>query len=137
MTEKNERKVVIPGEIIAKGEEFLPGEGTEKKEDKIIALRYGLAEENNNLVKIIPISGVYIPRRGNVVIGKVNNINSNGWLIDITSPENAFLSLTEVPRYVNQDGLEEIMDFGDMVVVKIFGIGKRGIDVTIRSRGLG
>jgi exosome complex component RRP4 len=33
--------------------------------------------------------------------------------------------------------LGEVMDFGDMVVAKIFEINKRGIDLTIRSRGLG
>ena len=133
----SERKVVIPGEIIEKGNDFLPGEGTEKQGENIVALRYGLAEEQNRLVKIIPLSGVYQPRRGNVVIGKVELITFNGWVIDIGTAENAFLSLMEVPRYVNKDGLEEVMDIGDIAVVKIVGINKRGIDVTIKSRSLG
>ena len=134
---KSERKIVIPGEMIVEGEDYLPGEGTEKKDSGIIALKYGLAEESNKLVKIIPLSGVYHPRRGNVVIGKVENITFNGWILDIGTPETAFLSLTEVPRYVNKNGLDEVMDFGDMVVVKIWGINKRGIDLSIKSRGLG
>ena len=101
------------------------------------SLRYGLIEESNKLIKVIPLSGIYQPRRGNVVIGKVENITFNGWVIDIGTPENAFLPLTEVPRYVNKDGLDEIMDIGDMVVAKIWGINKRGIDLSIKSRGLG
>ncbi len=132
-----ERKIVIPGEAIVKGNDFLPGEGTEKRGDEIFALRYGLAEESNRLVKIIPLSGVYNPRRGNVVIGKVELLTFNGWVIDIGTAENAFLPLTEVPRFVNKDGLDEVMDIGDMAVVKIAGINKRGIDATIKSRGLG
>jgi exosome complex component RRP4 len=72
-----------------------------------------------------------------VVIGEVENITFNGWIINIGTAENAFLSLTEVPRYVNKDGLDEVMDIGDMVVAKIWGINKRGIDVSIKSRGLG
>lgn len=132
-----ERKIVIPGETIAKGEDFLPGEGTEKKGNEIVALRYGLSEENNKLVKVIPLSGVYQPRRGNIVIGKVENITFNGWVIDIGTPENAFLSLTEVPRYVNKDALDEVMDIRNMVVAKIWTINKRGIDLSIKSRGLG
>ena len=133
----SERKVVIPGEVIEKGNDFLPGEGTEKRGEEIVALRYGLAEESNRLVKVIPLSGVYHPRRGNVVIGKVELLTFNGWVIDIGTAENAFLSLTEVPRFVNKDGLDEVMDIGDMTVVKIVGINKRGIDATIKSRGLG
>ncbi|MAG11056.1 RNA-binding protein [Candidatus Pacearchaeota archaeon] len=137
MTNEQKRQVVIPGEVIVSGDDFLPGDGTEKTEKGIIALKFGLAEEINKLVKVIPLSGVYNPRRGNVVIGKVENINFNGWIIDIDAPENAFLSVAEVPRYVNKDGLDEVMDLGDMVVAKIWNINKRGIDLSLKSRGLG
>jgi len=132
-----DRKVVIPGEVIFEGEDYLPGEGTEKRNNQIIAIRYGLAEENKKLVKVIPLSGVYQPRRGNVVIGIVENVTFNGWVIDINTPENAFLSLMEVPRYVNKDDLEEVFMIGDMVVAKINAINKRGIDLTVKLKGLG
>ncbi|MEK6945786.1 MAG: exosome complex RNA-binding protein Rrp4 [Nanoarchaeota archaeon] len=132
-----DRKVVIPGETIAKGHDFLPGEGTEKRGEEIIAIRYGLAEEANKLVKVIPLSGTYIPRRGNAVIGKVENITFNGWVVNMGTAETAFISLMEVPRFVNKDALEEVMDIGDMVVAKIFAVNKRGIDLTINMRGLG
>jgi exosome complex component RRP4 len=96
-----------------------------------------LAEENKKLVKVIPLSGVYQPRRGNVVIGKVENVTFNGWVIDINTAEGAFLSLMEVPRYVNKDDLEEVFMIGDMVVAKIGSINKRGIDLTVKLKGLG
>ncbi|OGJ12888.1 hypothetical protein A3K82_02530 [Candidatus Pacearchaeota archaeon RBG_19FT_COMBO_34_9] len=132
-----DRKVVIPGEVIFEGDDYLPGEGTEKRGKEIVAVRFGLAEESKNLVKVIPLSGVYIPRRGNVVIGKVENVTFNGWVIDINTAEGAFLSLMEVPRYVNKDELREVMDIGDMVVAKIYSINKRGIDLTVKLKGLG
>ncbi len=132
-----ERKIVIPGEEIAKGDDFLPGENTEKQGDSIIALKYGLAEESNKLMRIIPLSGVYHPRRGNSVIGKVVMLTFNGWVIDIGAADNAFLSLMEVPRFVNKDQLEEVMEIGDMMTAKIWAINKRGIDLSIKDRGLG
>jgi len=137
MTEKNQRQIVIPGEVIISGDDSLPGEGTKKKSEGIVAMRYGLLENSNNLIKVIPLSGVYTPRRGNVVIGKVENITFNGWVLDIGAADNGFLSLMEVPRYVNKDGLEEIMNIGDMAVVKIWGMNRRGIDLSLKSRGLG
>jgi len=91
------RKIVIPGEVIIKGDKYLPGEGTEKIGEEVVALKYGLAEELDRLIKVIPLSGVYYPRRGNVVIGRVENITFNGWVIDIEAPENAFLPILEVP----------------------------------------
>lgn len=132
-----ERKIVIPGEIIVKGEDFLPGEGTEKRKEGIVSLKFGLAEEINKLVKVIPLSGIYQPRRGNVVIGKVENITFNGWVINIDTPQPAFLSLTEIPRFVNKAEIEEVMDIGDMIVAKIIGISKKGVDLTIQGKGFG
>ncbi len=132
-----ERKIVIPGEVIASGEDYLPGEGTEKKDNDVIALRFGLAEETNKLVKVIPLSGGYQPRRGNVVIGRVEALTHSGWVIDIGNAENAFLPLMEVPRFVNKGALDEVMSIGDMAVVKIWSIKGRSIDLTIKSRGLG
>ncbi len=132
-----DRKIVIPGEIITEGDDYLPGEGTEKREGKIIALKYGLAEEQNNLIKIIALSGTFNPRRGNVVIGKVDNIISSGWLVDIGASDNAFISMMEVPKYVNKDAMEEVLAIGDMVIAKIWKIDKRGIDLSLKSRGLG
>ena len=132
-----DRKIVIPGEIIFEGDDYLPGEGTEKREGNIVALKFGLAEETKKLVRVIPLSGVYQPRRGNVVIGKVENITFNGWVINIDTAESAFLSLMEVPRYVNKDDLKEVMDMEDMVVAKIYSINKRGIDLTLKLKGLG
>ena len=132
-----ERKIVIPGEVIVKGDNYLPGEWTEKRNDEIVAIRYGLADESNRLVKIIPLSGVYHPRTGNVVIGKISDITFNGWIIDIGASDNAFLQVAEFPRYVNKSELDEVMDIGDMLIEKIISVNRRGTDLTVKSRGLG
>lgn len=132
-----ERKAIIPGEVIVTGEKYLPGEGTEKKGNDIVAMKYGLSEETNGLVKVIPLSGVYNPRRGNVVIGKVENLTFNGWIIDIDVIENAFLSLAEVPRYVNKNSLDEVLDIRDMVIAKISEVNKKSVDLSIKGKGLG
>jgi exosome complex component RRP4 len=137
MVGENKRKVVIPGEEITSEEGYLPGEYTEKRGSSIVSLRYGLAEESNKLVKVIPLSGAYIPRRGNVVIGKVELLTGNGWVFDIGGADNGFLSLNEVPRYVNQNAMDEVFRIGEMAVLKIWNIGPKGIDLSIKSRGLG
>ncbi|PIN89863.1 RNA-binding protein [Candidatus Pacearchaeota archaeon CG10_big_fil_rev_8_21_14_0_10_32_14] len=134
---EKERKVVIPGEVIVKGHDYLPGENTEKRGDSIVALRYGLAEEFRGLVKVIPLSGIYTPRRGNVVLGIVSNLTFNGWVIDVGAPDRAFLPLMEVPRFVNKNDIAEVMDIGDAVAVKIWSVKRRSIDLSIKSRGLG
>jgi exosome complex component RRP4 len=131
------KKIVIPGELIVAGNEYLPGEGTEKRKEGIVSLKFGLAEEANKLIKVIALSGTYQPRRGNVVIGRVENVTFNGWVINIDTAQNAFLPLMETPRYVDKDAMEEVMDIGDIVVAKIWNVSKRGIDLTIKMHGFG
>lgn len=133
----DERKVVVPGEMIASGEDFLPGEHTRREGEKILASRYGLLDIKGRLVKIIPLSGVYIPRRGNAVIGKVVDVTFNGWIIDINGPYDGFLSVAECPRFLNSNELGEFLDIGDMVACKVYSVKRKGLDLTIKSRGLG
>jgi exosome complex component RRP4 len=133
----SERKLVIPGEIIANGKDYLPGEWTEKRNDEIVSTIFGVTEEQDRLIRVIPISGPYQPRRGNIVIGQAVNILSSGWFIDIDTPENAFLPVSEFQRYVNQGEFAEALDIREMVVAKIINIDKRGIDLTLRAHGLG
>jgi len=46
-----ERKVVIPGEIIKEGNDFLPGDGTEKQGNNIIALKFVYYSHNKKIGK--------------------------------------------------------------------------------------
>src|SRR3989338_478266 len=137
MTEtKERRRLVIPGEIIASGEDYLPGDFTRKEGKDIIAQRYGLAE-GDRVIKIIPISGVYEPRRGNTVIARVSDITFNGWIVEIGGPYGAFLSLMECPRFINKNDIAEFANIGDVFSAKIFSVKRNSIDLTLKSRGLG
>ena len=135
--EKSKREIVVPGEIIASGDDYLPGEWTERKGKDIVAVRFGLADKSGRLVKIIPLSGTYIPRKGNVVIGKVLDITFNGWIMDIDAPYQSFLQAMEASKFVNKNDLSECYDIGDMVAVKVWSIKRKGIDLTARGRNLG
>jgi len=133
---KTERKLVIPGETIVSGDNYLPGDFTRKQGKDIIAMRYGLAE-GERVVKIIPLSGVYEPRRGNTIIGRIEDITFNGWIIEIGGPYRSFLSIAECPRFINRNDLTEFEDIGDVVCAKISSVKRNSIDLTLKSRGLG
>ena len=131
-----ERKLVIPGETIVSGDDYLPGDFTRKEGDEIVANRYGLTEISGRVVKIIPVSGVFEPRRGNNVIGRVEDITFNGWIVNIGGPYSAFLSLAECPRFINRNDIAEFAGVGDVMAAKIWGVKKGGIDLTLKSKGL-
>lgn len=135
--EKGERAIVVPGETIATGVDFLPGDGTKRDGKEIIALRFGLLEKEGKLVKIIPLNGAYIPRAGNTVIGQVTDISFNGWIIDVLAPYQAFLSTLECFGFVNKKDLAEYFNIGDIIVSKIRLVKPRSVELTMKERDLG
>jgi len=135
--EKIERRLVIPGEVIVNGDDYLPGDFTRREGDDVIASKYGLAEIRGRLVKILSVSGVYEPRRGNTVIGRVSEINFSGWQIDIGGPWRAFLPLNECPRFINRNNIEDFATIGDVFNIKVWGVKTGSVDLSLKSRGLG
>ncbi len=135
--QSKERRLSIPGEIIVSGEKYLPGEGTKRNGQNIISNRFGLIEESGRLVRIIPLSGAYSARRGNIVIGRVMDMTFNGWIVDINAPYLAFLLVSECPRFFNTGDLGEYLDIGDMFIAKVHSVKRKGIDLSVKGRDLG
>ncbi|MEM4181987.1 MAG: exosome complex RNA-binding protein Rrp4 [Candidatus Pacearchaeota archaeon] len=133
----DERKIVLPGEIIIHGEDFLPGDFVRREGDYIISNRYGLAEIEGRLVKVIPLSGVYNPRKGNLIIGHVISINYRGWIIDFDGHYNGFLSLNEVPKFINKGELRDYLDYGEVVYAKIVEVEGSNVELSLKFKGLG
>ena len=134
--EKVKREIAIPGEKIISGKDYLPGDGTRREGEDIVVSRFGLIDISGRFVRIIPLSGAYMPRIGNIIIGRVADITFNGWVIDIKAPYLAFLSLSECPRFIRGD-LSEYHDIGDMICCKVTNVKSKGVDLTIEGRGLG
>jgi len=131
------RQIVIPGETIVSGNEFLPGDGAYRDGTEVVAGRYGIANIFEKHVRVIPVSGAYYPRRGNTIIGTIVDITFNGWLIDFGGAQNAFLPVSEVPRYINKNEMREFLDFGESVIVKVWDVKSRGVDASMKMRGFG
>ncbi len=137
MTQMEKKEIITPGEIIAKADEFLPGDWTMKQDDNIIATRLGILEKADKLIKIIPISGVYIPRRGNTVIGEIKDIVNAGWQIDIGGPYASFLPLRECPGFIESYEMESLYGIGDLIVTQILNVGRTSVDLTMKTRDRG
>jgi len=131
------RQIVIPGETIVSGNEFLPGDGAYRDGVDVVAGRYGIANVFEKHVRVVPVSGAYYPHRGNTIIGTIVDITFNGWLIDFGGAQNAFLPVAEVPRYVNKNEMAEFLNFGESVIVKVWDVKSRGVDVSMKMRGYG
>lgn len=134
------RKQVIPGDVIARGD-YRVGSFVEKRGDEYIALRVGLAEIIRNDVKVIPLSGPYIPRIDDQVVGKVVNSTGYGWEIDINS---CFLGYLPAQFVFGRDfspathDLNSKFRIGDLILAKIEAYDRsRDPQISIRGPGFG
>ncbi|MBI2664144.1 RNA-binding protein [Candidatus Woesearchaeota archaeon] len=134
-----DKSVVVPGEELASGMEYLPTSGTYRDGDKIIAARLGLLQVDGRLIKIIPVSGKYLPKRGDTIIAKVIDITLNGWRCDINSAYSALLSMRDGSSdYIAKGAdLTRYYTFGDYLIAQITNVTSQNvIDLTLKGPGL-
>ena len=62
------KDLVVPGEVLVEGMDYLPSTGLFREGERIIANTIGLVSIDNRLVKLIPLTGFYMPKKNDVVI---------------------------------------------------------------------
>ncbi|MBS7624326.1 MAG: exosome complex RNA-binding protein Rrp4 [Candidatus Bathyarchaeia archaeon] len=134
------RQIVTPGDLLAEGD-YVAGNNTYKEGFRIYASRLGLVEYDGRTVRVIALNSVYIPSPGDQVIGKIEDVNVNGWIVDINSPYKGILRANEAfnkPFRQQRDNLASLLDVGDLILAKVVAFD-RTIDpiLTIREPGLG
>ena len=133
---KPNREIVVPGDILDIGE-FRPGIGTYKEGSVIYSAQLGVKSVRSNYINVVPLSGRYIPRPGDMVIGKIIDTGPTNWLIDIKSPYPAPLHVNEVPWRVDFGDTTRYMEVGDIVLVKIHSVDEvKRIKVSMKGPGL-
>ena len=120
----NDRDVVVPGELLAEGLEFLPSGKAFREGESIFSSSIGLASVKGRIVKVIPLAGRYLPKKMDVLIGKVTAVLAGGWSLDVNSPYLADLPLAEgtsefIPRGAD---LTRFFDLGDYIYAEVTNV---------------
>lgn len=134
-----EKEVVVPGEVLATGMDYLPSQGTYRKNDRIYANQTGLLVVEGKVLKTIPLAGVYLPKRGDVIIGKVIDILMTGWRFETNSPYSAVLPLKDATfDYIKKGAdLTTYFDLDEYVLCKIVQVTSQNlVDVSMKGPGL-
>lgn len=134
-----DKSVVVPGQILAQGIEYLPSFGTYRLKENILAQQLGLLIVDGKVLKTIPLSGVYLPKVNDVVIGKVIDILMSGWRLEMNSPYSAVLPLKDASFDYIRKGEDLTNYFGlqDYVLMKLTQVTSQNlVDATVRGPGL-
>lgn len=133
------KQLVTPGDLLAEGDYIAEGNAY-KEGNRIYASRLGLLYYEEKRVYVVALNAFYVPSVGDLVIGKIAEINLNSWVVDINAPYLALLQASDVMnRFKPQrDDLSRIFDVGDLILAKILNFDRtRDPLLTVREPGLG
>lgn len=130
------KDLVVPGEVLAE-DDYFSGRGTFKDDDKICSYHLGFVSLRNKKVSVIPLQSKYIPKRGDVVIGEIDDIRFSMWGVDINSPYSAMLPASEVFGREKRD-LSKVYTVGDVLFLRVVDVDEvKKVKLGLKGRGLG
>jgi len=134
------KRYVIPGDVITTGP-YRPEQCVTMVGDKIIATTVGISDISEDSVRVIPLTGMYIPKGSDLVIGKVVSHSSLSWEVDINSCYMGILPATDVfgrGFSASEDELTSKLGKGDLIAARIVNFDRtRDPLITIADNELG
>jgi exosome complex component RRP4 len=134
-----DKDIAVPGETLATGMGYLPSNGTYREGDNIISSMLGLVRVEGKVIKLVPLSGVYRPKRNDVIIGEVIDVLISGWRVNTNSAYSAVLPLRDASSSYIPKGadLTQYFGLGDYLSMSITNVTSQNlIDVAMRGPGL-
>lgn len=129
------RKLVIPGDSLGEGH---AGRNAYEESGKVFSRVVGLREERNGLFFVIPLSGIYNPKKGDGVIGKIEDVSFSKWIVDINSPYEAVLPLSEATDEfidLTKTELTKYFNYTDLIFAQISSVTKtKNVQLSMRDR---
>ncbi|XP_077274621.1 nicotinamide amidase isoform X2 [Temnothorax americanus] len=90
-------RLYTPGEEISNQPDFLRGHGTYVDEDKTLrASVAGILEKVNKLISIRPLKARYNGEIGDLIVGRITEVQQKRWKVDVNAKLDAVLLLSSV-----------------------------------------
>ncbi len=138
-----DRQVVLPGDPIATKDFNVLGPVYWENDIARSAVVGMVVIKGEREVEVIPLSGIYKPRIGDIVVGYVADIGLTGWIVDIKSPYMAYLPIQEAtlkPVDLTNVDLKSILNIGDIILARVidFNLARDyPVTLTIKEARLG
>ncbi|KAF9448951.1 hypothetical protein P691DRAFT_759494 [Macrolepiota fuliginosa MF-IS2] len=124
----NGSKLTYPGESLTSSQAYMRGHGTYVDNEEVIASVAGTIERVNKLVTVRAIRSRYNPEVGDLVVGRITEVQPRRWKVDANSRQDAVLMLSSVnlPGGVQRRKLESdelqmrnFFEEGDLLVAEV------------------
>jgi len=118
---ESKKRHVLPGDFITTAPLRLQG-NVVLEGKRVIATSIGLSDVSADSVRVIPLTGVYLPKIDDLVIGTIQYIFGNSWFADINSCYQGMLLGQDVfgrGSYPTMEEMKSRLDKGDLVYARI------------------
>ena len=130
------REIVLPGEVLGDTKEMKASYGTFVEDGKIISKFLGIPKRTDKYISVVPLSGVYVPKRGDKVIGFIREVERVGWVVDINSPWLAFLPISEaVDEFIDlkTTDISRYYDVDNVIYAQVISARRGDIQLSMKT----
>ncbi|KAI2664170.1 Exosome complex component RRP4 [Labeo rohita] len=141
---REDKHLVVPGDVITSDTGFMRGHGTYMDEDRLTASVAGEVERVNKLICVRPLKTRYNGEVGDVVVGRITEVQQKRWKVETNSRLDSVLLLSsvnlpggELRRRSAQDELamRDYLQEGDLISAEVQSIFSDGA-VSLHTRSL-
>ncbi|KAI6248065.1 Exosome complex component rrp4 [Erysiphe necator] len=143
---RGEPDLVTPGEKITDDPQWMRGHGTYviPSSTHITATVAGTVQKTNKLISVRPLRARYTPEIGDLVVGRIVEVQSKKWRVDIAAPNLASLPLSAInlPGGIQRKRTEndelQIRTFfseGDLLIAEVQQLNQNGM-ASLHTRSL-
>ncbi|KZF18997.1 exosome complex exonuclease RRP4 [Xylona heveae TC161] len=138
--------IVTPGEVVTDDPQWMRGHGTfvAPETTEITATVAGTVQKTNKLLSVRPLRARYTPEIGDLVVGRIVEVQSKRWRVDVAAPLLASLPLSAINlpggilrKRTSTDELQIRTFFseGDLLVAEVQSIFQDG-SASLHTRSL-
>ena len=137
---ESKKRHVLPGDFITTAPLRLQN-NVVLEGKRIISTTIGLSDVSDDSVRVISLTGVYLPKTDDLVIGTIQYIHGNSWFADINSCYQGMLLGQDVfgrGSYPTNSEMKNRLGKGDIILAKIANFDRqREPLISIADKNLG
>lgn len=122
MLNVKDRDMIIPGQLL--GSDLFYDMNCFTEKGNVYSCVEGMVRVDGRKIKLVPSSGVYMPRRDDVVIGVISDVLVGKWLVEINSPYVCAMRGEEVSRDAAKTDLSRFYKVGDIITAKVSDVNE-------------
>lgn len=138
--------IITPGQTVTDDPQWMRGHGTFASDSTSIirSTLAGTLQKTNKLLSVVPLRARYTPEIGDLVVGRIVEVQSRRWKVDVAAPllANLLLSSINLPggilrrrTSVDELNIRSFFGEGELLVAEVQGLFQDG-SASLHTRSL-